>query len=76
MQHGNKNDNSSAIINAIPSNKGQNSISGSETTPEADDDTLAAAHAVGEQLAEDEQHPKPVDIGRDINNAEEDIRTH
>ena len=60
-----------------PSNEGQQSISGSEPDPTSDDDTLDAAHAVGSQLNEDDsmEHPQELDIARDINQAERDLRT-
>ncbi len=59
-----------------PSNQGQQSISGSETDPTSDDDTLDAAQAVGTQMDEDEEHPRELDIASDIDRAEESIRNH
>lgn len=70
-----KNDEFQDTINAVPSNQGQQSVSGSESTPVSDDDTLQAAKDVGMQLHEDEQHPKEVDLGHDINKAEEYHKT-
>lgn len=60
-----------------PSNEGQQSISGSEPDPTSDDDTLDVAHAVGSQLDEDDsmEHPQELDISRDIDKAEQDLRT-
>jgi hypothetical protein len=59
-----------------PSNEGQQSISGSEPDPTSDDDTQAAAQAVGTQLNEDtdQEHPQEIDLGRDIDEAERDLR--
>jgi hypothetical protein len=59
-----------------PSNEGQQSVSGSETDPTADDDTQAAAHAAGTQLDEDsdQEHPQELNLGRDIDKAERDLR--
>jgi hypothetical protein len=57
-----------------PAIQGEESVSGLMPDPESDDDTLMNAHAVGEQLDEDLEHPKPLDIGRDINEAEENHR--
>lgn len=56
-----------------PAVLGEESISGDTPNPDSDDDTLENAHAVGEQLDEDEEHPKPIDIARDIDNAERSI---
>lgn len=49
---------------------------GSEPDPESDDDTLELAHSMGLQVDEDEEHPMPVNIARDIDAAEKYIRTH
>jgi len=49
---------------------GEESVSGSEPDPESDDDLLANAQAVGEQLGEDPEHPEEIDIARDIDAAE------
>lgn len=59
-----------------PSNEGQQSISGTESDPTADDDTQAVAHATGIQIDEDTdmEHPEEVDLGSDIDKAEADIR--
>lgn len=54
--------------------EGEESISGSATEPEEDDDTLENAHEMGQQLDEDPEHPKEIDIARDIDKAEEEIR--
>ncbi|CAN5135389.1 hypothetical protein BH09PAT1_BH09PAT1_2880 [soil metagenome] len=59
-----------------PSVTGESSVSGSDPDPESDDDTLLNAHAVGLQLGEDLEHPKPLDLGGDINKAEEYIKDH
>lgn len=38
------------------------------------DDTLENAHIMGEQMNEDEENPKEIDIARDVDEAEEDLR--
>lgn len=55
---------------ASPSVKGEESVSGDMPVPESDDDTLQNAQDMGTQLNEDEEHPKPVDLGRDVDAAE------
>ena len=59
-----------------PSIAGETSISGDMPEPESDDDTLANVQFMGQQLNEDIQHPKELDIGRDLNDAEQYLRTH
>jgi len=59
-----------------PENLGEQSVSGTTPDPSADDDTLENAHSVGTQLDEDEEHREEVDIARDIDAAENYIRTH
>ncbi len=56
-----------------PSNQGEQSVSGTTPDPESDDDTLANAQEVGEQLNKDdeEEHPQELDLGSDIDKAEE-----
>jgi hypothetical protein len=68
--------NSSGATYSQPEHLGEQAVSGSTPDPTADDDTLEAAHAVGTQLNEDEEHPQELDIARDIDKAEESIRTH
>lgn len=60
----------------VPEHLGEQSISGSAPDPTADDDTLEAAQAMGTQLDEDEEHPQELDIARDIDTAEESLRTN
>lgn len=57
---------------------GEESVSGSAPSPDSDNDLLENAHAVGEQLEESDsmEHPEEIDIARDINEAEEYIKTH
>ncbi len=50
-------------------------MGGSEPDPESDDDMLEVAHTMGQQLEEDEEHPKPINLARDIDKAEEFTRT-
>lgn len=59
-----------------PGERGSESISGSESDVESDDDVLQNAHHMGIAPNADLEHPKPLNIARDINNAEEHIRTH
>ncbi len=59
-----------------PAEAGEQSVSGDMPTPDSDDDTLANAQAVGTQTEEDPEHPEELDIGRDIDEAEEYERTH
>lgn len=59
-----------------PDEAGEQSVSGDMPTPDSDDDTLANAQAVGTQTHEDPEHPEEVDIGRDVDEAEEYERTH
>lgn len=61
---------------APPSVTGEQAVSGDMPTPDSDDDTLANAQAVGTQTHEDSEHPEEVDIGRDVDEAEEYERTH
>jgi hypothetical protein len=56
--------------------QGEQSVSGSTPLPGSDDDMLANAQAMGQQLGEDEEHPKELDIARDVDKAEEHLRTH
>ena len=62
-----------------PANRGELSESGSTPDPGSDDNALDNAHEVGEQLGdsdEGEGKRQEVDIARDVNEAEEYIRTH
>lgn len=59
-----------------PSNQGEQSVSGSTPDLESDDDTLANAQEAGEQLDENEEHPKEIDLGGDVDKAEKYHRTH
>lgn len=62
-----------------PYNEGESSVSGSAPYVTSDDDTLQNAHNVGMQLGDsDEGDGKrdELDIARDVDKAEEDLRTH
>lgn len=59
-----------------PAIQGEQAVSGDMPDVESDDDTLGNAHAVGTQLDEDLEHPQELDIARDMDAAEENIRTH
>lgn len=58
----------------VPSVVGEESISGDMPTPDADADMEQAAQDVGTQEEEDTEHPEELDIGRDIDKAEESIK--
>lgn len=68
--------NTSSATFSQDDNLGEQSVSGSTPDPTADDDTLANAQAVGTQLHEDDEHPQELDIARDIDKAENDLKTH
>lgn len=59
-----------------PQEEGEEAISGSMADVESDDDVLAAAHKMGLGLSEDYEHPKQLDIAKDVENAEHYKRTH
>jgi hypothetical protein len=59
-----------------PYNQDEQSVSGATPDLESDDDTLANAQAAGTQLDETEENPKELDIGSDVDKAEEYHRTH
>jgi hypothetical protein len=61
---------------AQPDYRSEQAISGSMPDPTSDDDTLEVAQAMGMQLEEDDEHPQELNIARDIDQAEEDLRTH
>jgi hypothetical protein len=56
--------------------QGEQSVSGTTPDPASDDDTLENAHNVGLRLDEDEEHPKPLGVGDDMDKAEEYQRSH
>jgi len=56
--------------------QGEESISGSMPDLESDDDALKSAHEMGIGLSENYEHPKELDIAKDIDKAEEHVRTH
>jgi hypothetical protein len=53
-----------------PSITGEESVSGDTPDPESDDDTLENAHDVGLGLDEDYDDPQPLDIAKDVEEAE------
>ena len=59
-----------------PQEEGEESISGTVAGLESDDDVLKAAHEMGIGLSEDYEHPKELDIAKDIEKAEKYKRTH
>jgi hypothetical protein len=54
----------------------EESISGSMPDLESDDDVLKSAHEMGIGLSENSEHPRELDIAKDVDKAEEHIRTH
>ena len=56
------------------SSYGEQSISGTSPDPSSDDDTLKNVHEMGMQKDEDTEHPQPLDLGGDIDKAEEEVR--
>ena len=59
-----------------PQMQGEESISGSMPDLESDDDALKSAHEMGIGLSENYEHPKELDIAKDIDKAEDHVRTH
>lgn len=57
-----------------PYNKGEQSVSGTTSDVEADDDTLANAQDAGFQPHETTENPQEIDAARDIDRAEENLR--
>ncbi len=55
---------------------GEMSVSGTMPDPEATEDTLTDVQSVGMQLDETTEKPEDIDIGRDVDKAEEYLRTH
>lgn len=59
-----------------PSVTGNNSVSGSTPDLESDDDVLQNAHQMGIAQDADLEHPKELNIAKDVDDAEEFQRTH
>lgn len=59
-----------------PQESDEKSVSGSMPDLESDDDALKSAHEMGIGLSENYEHPKELNIAKDVNNAEEYKRTH
>lgn len=58
-----------------PENTGEeDAVGGTAPDVRTDDDTLEMAHRAGMQPDEDPEHPKPVDIARDVDDAEQGIK--
>lgn len=62
----------SSIRSTDPQVRGQQSVSGDMPAPESDDDTLENAQAMGFQLDEDSENPKPLKMGADFDKGEEE----
>lgn len=62
----------SGLDSSSPSVRGEQSVSGDMPNPASDDDTLANAQAMGFQLDEDSEHPKPLNMAGDFDRAEEE----
>lgn len=58
-----------------PENTGEQSASGTTPDPRSDDDALSMAQQAGFQINEDPEHPQPVDAARDIDTAEQSIKS-
>jgi len=59
-----------------PSERGEDSVSGSTPSPESDDDTLQNVHQMGIAPNADLEHPTELNIAKDMDNAEEYRKTH
>ncbi|OGH16973.1 MAG: hypothetical protein A3C30_01845 [Candidatus Levybacteria bacterium RIFCSPHIGHO2_02_FULL_40_18] len=59
-----------------PQEADEESISGRIADLESDDDVLEAAHKMGIGLSEDYEHPRELDIAKDVEKAEKYKRTH
>ncbi len=59
-----------------PSVVGETSNSGDMPDPDSDNNTLENVQNMGMQQDEDSENPKPVDLGRDVDEAEEYLKTH
>lgn len=59
-----------------PERQDEIAVSGTMPDPESDDDTLKNAQNVGLQVGENTEHPEEIDIARDIDKAEDSLRTH
>ncbi len=59
-----------------PSVRGSNSVSGSTPDLESDDDTLQNVHRMGIAIDADLEHPKELNIAKNMDDAEEYYRTH
>ncbi len=64
------------LDDAAPHTVGEQGVNATNPDPASDDDTLANAQNVGLRLDEDEEHPQELDIGSDIDKAEEYHRNH
>jgi hypothetical protein len=59
-----------------PQIEDEGSISGSMPDPECDDDMLENVHTMGLYIDSDEEHPKPLGLGEEIDKAEEYVKHH
>ncbi len=57
-------------------NVGEQEVSGSNPDPASDDDMLTDAQDVGTQLGETSEHKQPLQLGDDIDAAENSIKHH
>lgn len=62
--------------NLSPDERGSNSVSGSTSTPDSDDDVLKNAHQVGIAIDEDLENPQELDLAKNVADAEEYRKTH
>jgi hypothetical protein len=66
--------NDTLSVPVSPAVSGEQSVSGDMPDPTSDDDTLSNAQAMGFQMDEDIEHPQELDMARDIDLAEQEIR--
>jgi hypothetical protein len=66
--------NDTLSVPVSPAVSGEQSVSGDMPDPSSDDDTLSNAQAMGFQMDEDIEHPQELDMARDIDLAEQEIR--
>lgn len=59
-----------------PNVRGSHSVSGSNASPGSDDDVLENAHKMGIAMNSDLENPKPLNLAKDVADAEEYRRTH
>jgi len=69
-------ENKSNTSTKSPNKRGSQSVSGSNASPGSDDDVLENAHQIGIATDADLENPKPLNLAKDVADAEEYRRTH